>query len=317
MNGSGDKTRELDGPPRCPYARPMRLLPFVAGWLCGGLLLALPLPARADDSAINDGAYGPEPRGATAGEESIIRMESERIEVRFGKETSTVRARFVFRSGKPDVPARQLVGFPDIGAGQCEAERRARAKGESIPEDGNPVSGPMQDLHTLVDGQEVASELQYGYVIEDKAVGWKPGTPKNGSLMAWHTMWVSFPPDKDVVIERRYRVSNGSIVGGIVSFGYVTVTGAAWRGTIGRMDVDVTLDGWTVRDLAWKAEARRSPVFKGLPWCEPDKTQWTVLSPTHLQFSWKDFEPRTDKERRGFSLLTLGQPESMQPEHGK
>ena len=239
-------------------------------------------------------------------------MESERIEVRFGKETSTVRARFVFRSAKPDAPARQLVGFPDLGAAQAEAERREK-KGESVNEDPTPMAEPLQDLHMFVDGQEVASELQYGYILEDEAVGWKPGTPKDGTLMAWHVMWVSFPPGKDVVVERRYRAPNGSIVGGVKTFEYLTVTGAAWRGTIGRLDVDVMLEGWTVRDLAWKSEARRSPVFKGLPWCSPDKAAWTILSPTHLQFTWNDFEPRTDKDRRSFGLLTLGRPESMGP----
>jgi hypothetical protein len=46
----------------------------------------------------------------------VIRMRAERIEVEFGILYSKVDAHFVFRSTKPDAPARQLVGFPDLSA---------------------------------------------------------------------------------------------------------------------------------------------------------------------------------------------------------
>lgn len=290
---------------------PMRALLFVWRWLLL-VCFAVPLLVRGDDSAMNDGAYGPEPRGATKGAESIIRMESERIQVQFGRKFSDVDARFVFRSGKPDAPARQLVGFPDIGASYAEAGRR-NPKGDASWYPHDNVTGPLENLHTFVDGREVQSDLQYSFVVEDEAVGWKPGTPNDGTLMAWHTMWVSFPPDRDVVIERRYRVPNGDMVGGITTFEYLTVTGAAWRGTIGRMDVDVTLVGWTADDFAWKTGGRRPQVFDTGPWCEPDKPDWTILSPTHLQLTWLDFEPRTDKNRRAFRLVTLGDPRMLKP----
>ena len=255
---------------------------------------------------MNEGAYGPEPRGGTAGEESIIRMESEQITVKFGRERSEVVARFVFRSYKPKEPARQLVGFPDIGAAYKEAGRR-NPKGDAPWQPQENMSGPLTDLHTFVDGKEVESKLEYGYartMEEDGA--WRPGTPENGELMAWHTMWVEFASGKDVVVERRYTVNNGAMVGGISMFEYITVTGAGWRGTIGQMDVDVTLDGWTVDDIAWKTGGKRKQIFESGPFTTPDKKAWKVLSPTHLQFTWKDFEPRTDKTRRSFGLVMVG-----------
>ncbi len=281
-----------------------------------GVLLALSLFAasfaRGDDSSMNEGAYGPEPRGATAGEESVVRMESEKISVRFGREKSDVVARFVFRSGKPNAPARQLVGFPDFGAAYEEAHRRD-PKGDAPWQPHENIAGAIEDLHTFVDGEEVASKLDYGFIIEDEAVGWKPGTPKDGTLMAWHVAWVSFPPGKDVVVERRYRVPNGQMVYGISKFDYTTATGAAWRGTIGRLDVDVTLDSWKISDLAWK-NGEKKQVFDTGPYTSPDKSAWTILSPTHLQFTWNDFEPRTAKNRRGFGLVTVG---TEKPDNGR
>ncbi len=289
---------------------PMRY--FLLILTCGvAFAMVAPLSLRADDSAMNEGAYGPEPRGGTKGDESIIRMESEKITVKFGKETSEVKARFVFRSYKPKDPARQLVGFPDYGAANKEGERRD-PKGDAPWHGDLNVTGPLKDMHTFVDGKEVESKVEYGFVQMTDDEGWKPGTPENGVLMAWHTMWVDFPPDKDVVIERDYKVDNGEMVGGIAMFEYITATGANWRGTIGQLDADVTLDGWTVDDIAWKTGGKKKQILEGGPYTTPDKKAWKILSPTHLQFTWKDFEPRTDKDRRSFTLVMVGtNPEAV------
>ncbi len=273
--------------------------------LAGVIVVAASGLSRADDSAMNEGAYGPEPREATTGAESIIRMESERISVKFGRTTSEVKARFVFRSYKPKEPARQLVGFPDTGAAYEEAARRD-PKGEASWQPHENMAGPIRDLHTFVDGKEMVSKLDYGFVQVEDEVGWKPSTPEAGELMAWHTMWVEFPPDRDVVIERDYTVDNGSMVGGILMFQYITATGANWRGTIGQLDADITLDGWTVNDIAWKTGGKKKQIFKDGPYTDPDKQAWKIVSPTHLQFTWKDFEPRTAKDRRSFTLVMVG-----------
>ena len=271
--------------------------------LLSALLLSV-ASLHGDDSSMNEGAYGPEPRGALSSDESIVRMESEKITVRFGKKASEVTARFVFRSAKPDAPARQLVGFPDFGAAFKEAERRD-PKGDAPWQPHENVSGEIENLRTFVDNEEVPSKLDYGYIVDDEKVGWKPGTPKDGTLMAWHTLWVTFPPKTDVVVERRYRVPNGEMVGGIQTFFYTAVTGANWRGTIGRMDVDMTLDGWTVDDLAWEG-GKRPQVWESGPYTSPGRKGWEILSPTHLRFTWDDFEPRDQSDRRDFTLATVG-----------
>lgn len=56
--------------------------------------------ATANDTAVNAAAYGPEPVAGLNGEESVIRMESEKIDVTFGREETKVHCRFVFRSGE-------------------------------------------------------------------------------------------------------------------------------------------------------------------------------------------------------------------------
>ena len=146
-----------------------------------------------------------------------------------------------------------------------------------------------------MDGKEVESKMEYGFVLTTEELGWKPATPETGELMAWHTMWVEFPPDKDVVIERDYEVDNGNMVGGIVMFEYITATGAGWHGTIGQLD-----------DIAWKTGGKKKQIFDDGPWTDPGKKAWKVLTPTHLQFTWKNFEPRTDKDRRSFALVMVG-----------
>ena len=101
--------------------------------------LAVTSCVYANDTALNDGAYGPMPVGGFEGHESVIRMRAERIEVEFGRKYSKVDAHFVFRSTKPDAPARQLVGFPDLSAAGDMA-----------------IQGPIEDMRTYVDGKEVS-----------------------------------------------------------------------------------------------------------------------------------------------------------------
>jgi hypothetical protein len=59
--------------------------------------------------------------------------------------------------------------------------------------------------------------------------------------LKFYTIWVTFPPDRDVVIERKYRVRNGDTAYGNQTFSYITITGASWKGTIGHLEADITL----------------------------------------------------------------------------
>ena len=260
----------------------------------------------------------PNPWAACTGR-SPVRMQSEELHIAFGKKWTADHARFVFRNTRSSKPIVQTVGFPDIGAAQLEARRRD-PKGEKIfaIEQETPISGVLHDMRTFVDGKERKSKLRYGWVKEINGID----TPvqkydEHTGLMGWHALEVTFPPGEDVVVERRYRTETGGQVTempspqnrnryGINLFYYTTATGGVWQGTIGSLVTDVTLqDGWTVDDLAWRGG--KLPPIQNYPdskLTKPDRDDWQILSPTHLRFTWKNFEPRTEKDRRGFEIVT-------------
>lgn len=251
-------------------------------------------PLSANDSAINPGGHGPSPMGEFQGDESVIRMVSEKIDIRFGKEESEVACRFVFRSGKSAGDARQTVGFPDL----IEIEMD---------------QGVIRKLETWVDGKKVESRKVRGWFHAEET-----GTPRSGfgdppseleptnvRHADFHVIDVVFSPDREVVIERRYVAANGGNVEGNTHFSYTTHTGAVWRGTIGLAEFRVVLDGWTVEDLAFEdGTMKRPPREHYGPWCEPNLSGWKVVSPTELTMTWRDFEPAVHKTRRGIMLST-------------
>lgn len=283
----------------------MRLLTCSLACLAA-LSLTLGAPALANDTALHPGAHGPEPVGGVVGAESVIRMVEEHIDIRFGRELTTVAVRFVFRNTMKQGTAKQLLGFPDIAAAQAESIRRD-PKGEArwfYPM--SDVTGPMRDVETLVNDWPVETKRQFGFVQEaPNSLGWKAGTPQNGHMMAWHVASVEFPAGKEVTVERRYQVQNGQQVSGVSFFEYVTYTGRIWQGKIGKLVADVTLaDGLKVDDLVWKGR----PLPKGVASfsdgfaTSPDRSHWQVISPTRLRLTWKDFEPIVGGDRAGLFL---------------
>jgi hypothetical protein len=242
--------------------------------------------ALANDTALHDGNDGPAPIGGRRGPESVIRMVREDLEINFGREKTAVRATFVFLNTKPDSPAHQTVGFPD---------RTAMATEGTFEGD---FSGPIENLITLVDGRERKSHKLRGWVVERDGFD-EPAKPgeKGAFERIWHAIDVEFPVGKEVVIERRYRVRNGSSVAADpeVFFEYTTATGGVWKGTIGQMIADITLgDGLTIDDLLWKG-SRGAGV-------SPARENWRLESPGRMQLTWKDFEPRTESDHRGFRI---------------
>ncbi len=258
----------------------------------------------ADDSAMNDGAFGPEPLGGFGGKESIIAMTSEHLEFKMGRQFTEVTARFTFRSAKPGSPAKQIVGFPDVGAAVEESQRRDPSEQASWHNHDN-TAGVLQELRTFLDGAEVKSKLKYDYIKTGADGAWQAATPQTGYLMAWHVVPVSFPPGRDVVIERKYRTANGSAVYGITSFAYITHTGSNWRGPIGELTADVEFrDGLSIKDLAWN-DASLPKFQKISSWfSQPDRSEWTVPDSTHMHLVWRDFEPRDQVNRRAIILMT-------------
>lgn len=263
-----------------------------------GLLALLAVPARADDTALNDGGYGPEPIGGVKGPESVIRMDREDLTLHLGRHAFSVTARFVFRNTAKRL-VKQLVGFPDLGA--AEAEARRRFKGDRPAAYDGGLTGPLLGMQTFVDGKPATSQLRYGFVRLNESGGWTPATPQNGGLMAWHALPLGFPPGKPVALERRYHAANGGNVLGQQIMDYVVATGGSWQGTIGQLVADVTLDdGLTVKDLCWSA--KEAPYGRV---STPARDQWQVLSATRLKLVWNDFEPRTDKRYSHLELDTL------------
>jgi hypothetical protein len=242
--------------------------------------------ALANDTALQDGNDGPAPLGDRRGDESVIRMVREHLIITFGKDKTSVHATFVFMNTKKDSAARQTVGFPD---------RTAMAREKDFDGD---FSGPIENLVTLVNGKERKSRRLRGWVhtrdgFDEPA---KPGE-KGAFERIWHAIDVEFPVGREVVIERRYRVPNGSSVASNpeVFFDYTTATGGVWKDTIGEMIADVTLaDGLTVESLLWNGS-----LGAGM---SPGREQWKSQSPTRMQLVWKDFEPRTEPEHRGFRI---------------
>ena len=270
-----------------------------------GLMILAANALSSDDSAMNNGAYGPEPVGGFQGKESIIAMVSEHLRFSVGKEFTNVSAIFTFRSGKRGAPARQLVGFPDIGAAVEESNRRDPDTKQPWHNQEN-VAEPLQHLQTFVDGAEVRSELKYDYVRMNESGTWQAATPTTGELMAWYVTPVTFPPGRDVVIERRYRAPNGGSVYGVIFFEYLTHTGSNWRGAIGELVGEVELrDGLTADDLAWENDSSLPPFQKVSKLLTlPDKSEWQMIDPTHMRLTWHNFEPREKANRRAIVLVT-------------
>ncbi len=254
------------------------------------LCLLLAVSAHANDTAVHDGNEGPAPIGGKSGPESVIRMVRERLEIVIRRDSTEVIATFVFRNTKQSEVAKQTVGFPD---------RTAMMEGGEFAQD---FSGPIEDLKTFVNGKERQSRKLRRWMIERDGFD-EPAEPgaKGSFERIWHAIDVEFPVGMDVVIERRYRVPNGSSVAFTPQrfFEYSTATGGVWKGTIGEMVAEVTLqDGLTENALLWSADG-----------VSPPRKEWEILSPTHLRLVWKEFEPRTEANRRGFRIaIPLGGP---------
>lgn len=258
------------------------------------LLMFACCPVLANDTAINSGAHGPAPLGEFASDESVIEMVSETIDIHFGKTQSTVTCRFTFRSTKTEGDARQTVGFPDVLTG----------------DDANV--GAIRSLETSINGKSVEAKKQAGwfetteYGIPRSGLGAPraDAPPESIQRADFYTVDVVFPAGKDVVIERRYVADNGADVMGTQTLAYTTHTGAVWKDTIKRADFHVTLDGWTVDDLAFEDGQQRLPPRQQSMWSSPNLKEWTVVSPTELTMTWKNFEPAVHKTRRGIFLAT-------------
>lgn len=270
------------------------------------LFLLFSTCAHANDTALHDGRFGPEPLDAADGRESPVRMEREHIQVDFGYQFTAVHATFTFRNTLADGIVEHLVGFPDIGAACDEMKRRYPDKAAVISESVNTTR--ILDLKTFVNGKEEKTTLNFGEV---KPGGDTDGTTvwsfdKKSGVRAWHVLHVAFPAGKEMTIERHYRVQNGASALGVAFFHYTTATGGVWNGTIGRLQVDVSLgDGLKAGQIVWPgAKVGRNVLDNedAIYATHPLRDEWQLVDDTHLRLVWSDFDPRTQKHRRGFGI---------------
>jgi len=255
------------------------------------LLSVMYVFAFGNDTAMNNGIYGPEPMDVTQHHESQLRLMNEDLRIEFGEDSTWVQATFKFHNTNSERPVTQLTGFPDL-----------------MPEKGKDYNlytytslGPLKDFSTKIDGKPVTSYMKYSYVRGEVDGYWIPVPKEKGERLGWHVVNLVAQPSGDVVLERRYRVSNG-VFGTIGrSFLYVTHTGTAWQGTIGQLNLEVLLkDGLTTENLCWP-ERNQEPYSLTT---KPEKRQWDIVAPDKMKLTWKDFEPRKEKNKSVFWLVT-------------
>lgn len=248
------------------------------------LLVIAPLASLSNDAAMNDGSAGPEPIGWRSGVESIVQMKSEHLDIRFGTESTHVRAVFTFLSHKTGGAAVQKLGFPDASRSELDGD----------------IIGPIENLVTRVNGKKVESELVEGYyrqivkpdgsVFYEKKEAPDPDGDGLTRKYAWHVVTVKFPVGEEVVVEREYDCPTGLDTSMNCFFIYETRTGGAWRDEIEQLTAEVTFDETVRTDLV-----EFDPV-SGWNWSE-DRKKATLV--------WKNFEPRTQDDRTFFMISTL------------
>ena len=258
-------------------------MPVRSALLFAALFTVIIARLRANDASINLGAHGPEPVGEFRGEESVVRMVSEKIDITFGRQETRVHCRFVFRSSKTGGDAVQMLGFPDF---HTEAD-----------------TGTIHSMVSRVDGREVPSKKLRGWQDLDTSKC-HLGTSSVGAAADFYTITVTFPPDRDVVVEREYVATNGRSVLGDTYFSYTTRTGGSWKGSIGKAEFHVTLDGWKLDDLAFEDGEQKVDPRLQRKYASPNLSEWKVEAPDKLSLVWTNFEPAVHHTRQNIHLQT-------------
>lgn len=122
-----------------------------------------------------------------------------------------------------------LIGFPDEYASYQIPEQQEWAV--------TPYVGPVTNFKAWVNS--IPAVIQEKHQINNKIVGDYPGNFK----VVWHVWPVIFPANKTTVIRNTYYVENGIDVAGFKNFHYTLVTGAKWKGNIGKTVVNLKFKG--------------------------------------------------------------------------
>lgn len=168
-----------------------------------------------------------------------------------------------------------LVGFPD-------EEASSRLKNNVDYAEAN-YQGPIEAFKAFVNGAAVKTttktQVKKG-IIDDY--------PPPGYNVLWHVWPVEFKKGKTTVIKNTYWVQNGVNVMGEKNFHYTLITGAKWKGKIGRTKIIANFkDNLSTHDII------KEGTTKGMK----------IVSPTQAVWEFKNFEPGPKNEELGYFAI--------------
>jgi hypothetical protein len=192
--------------------------------LFAAIIVSDPLYAFADDGYAGGVGENPMPQNS-----KDIVMDSEVVNVILHKEFAEVECAYRFRNegGAQTV----TMGFPNQTSLEIE--------------EGNQGIG-IAMFRAFADGKELPVRLSTVNLKDGD-----PGAAKYGNKSSWFFHSVPFKKGETKVVVNKYIADHGVTANWkavLHVFGYVLRTGASWKGTIGRADINVTFAG----DVSWK-----------------------------------------------------------------
>lgn len=175
-------------------------------------LLSFNVPVHADDASL--GRVGEAVRPVAGGQ---VVMVSEKVVVTVSGPQSRVEAVFNFRNEGEGTTV--LMGFPEP-----EPQRERGEFGDDFR---------LHDFKAVVDGVAVPAKRERGLL---PGQGGRPD-----DYPWWYTFSVPFEPGQERQVLNSYWVKNNSWSNGDTASGYILVTGASWKGSIGEVEVRLRL----------------------------------------------------------------------------
>jgi hypothetical protein len=143
-----------------------------------------------------------------------VRMVSEAVHIKLPD--AVVRAEFVFRNEGPATTVR--MAFPEEGGGDTSAPKK--------------LTSHFSYFRSYVDGKR----FRVTKVVDEKHTG-------EGQYHVWWTKTVKFAKHQTRRVVCEYKGGGSDSTGGSRGFGYTLVTGASWKGPIGRAVITCDVSG--------------------------------------------------------------------------
>ncbi|MCU0725920.1 MAG: hypothetical protein MUE73_09050 [Planctomycetes bacterium] len=233
----------------------MRQFALPAGCL---FLLSLVAPASGDIAPEPEFGQSLAPREKTA-----VAMTAEEVTVTLAPEKALVRA--VFHLENRGEGTSLEVGFPDVVS---PASWSSNAPPEGVRR------RMLRDFRVTVDGRE--TEARHRWLRESESPFGKAGSGRDGWLMAgWLLFDMTFARGQKRDVEVTYWVPYRPLYRpdllGTRQFEYVLVTGAAWKGSIGKAIIDIRFaEGLTRGHLGEVTPAGHVETKEGIRWSLAD-----------------------------------------------